>query len=106
MCIPPLHASGTLCCIEVEEHGNIGAALPMQSTPCLRIDERQFNFVGELSVLVDYEVISKYIYILKHEEQYKKNPFLIQACSSFFKRIINQTKQTWIFFQIANSFLK
>jgi hypothetical protein len=62
--------------------------------------ERQFNFVGELSVLVDYEVISKYIYILKHEEQYKKNPFLIQACSSFFKRIINQTKQTWIFFQI------
>ena len=51
--------------------------------------ERQFNFVGELSVLVDYEVINKYIYILRHEEQYSKNPFLIQACSSFFKRIIN-----------------
>lgn len=56
--------------------------------------------MSELSVLVDYNVIEKYIYVLKHEEHYKKNPFLIQACSSFFKRIVNQTKQTWIFFQI------
>jgi hypothetical protein len=39
--------------------------------------ERQFNFVGELSVLVDYEVIDKYIYLISHEEQYSRNPFLI-----------------------------
>lgn len=73
--------------------------------------ERSFNFVSELAVLVDYDVIEKYIYILKHDNQYTKKPQLIQACSSFFKRIMHQTKQTWIFFQIEtlsvmNAFLQ
>jgi len=62
--------------------------------------ERTFNFVSELSVLVDYDVISKYAFILKHESIYSKKPLLIKACSSFFKRIISQTKQSWIFFQV------
>ena len=62
--------------------------------------ERTFNFVSELSVLVDYDVISKYAFLLKHESIYSKRPLLMKACSSFFKRIISQTKQTWIFFQI------
>ncbi len=28
--------------------------------------ERQFNFIGELTILVDYEVISKYVSVLSH----------------------------------------
>lgn len=39
--------------------------------------ERSFNFVSELSVLVDYDVISKFVYILQHESQYSKKPKLI-----------------------------
>ena len=62
--------------------------------------ERQFNFLSELSTLVDYNVIEKYLYVIKNDSQSKKNPFLLQACTVFFRRIINQTKQTWIFFQI------
>jgi hypothetical protein len=62
--------------------------------------ERQFNFVVELSRLVDYEVIEKYTYMLSQHQMYRHRPILIKACSSFFKRIISQTKQTWIFFQL------
>jgi hypothetical protein len=51
--------------------------------------ERQFNFLSELSTLVDYDVIDKYLYVLKNENQSKENPFLIQAATSFFKRIVN-----------------
>ena len=54
--------------------------------------ERQFNFVSELSVLVDYNVIDKYISVLKSDDNYSKNPFLVKACTTFFRRIINQTK--------------
>jgi hypothetical protein len=60
--------------------------------------ERTFNFVSELSVLVDYEVIQKYISVLKMKDSYEKKPLLIKAVTTFFRRIISQTKQTWIFF--------
>lgn len=61
--------------------------------------ERQFNFVGEISVLVDYAVISKYALILTDKEHSKKTT-LIQAVSTFFKRVVNQIKASWIFFQL------
>ena len=51
-------------------------------------------------MLVDYNVIDKYIFVLRNKDLYSKNPFLIKAVNVFFKRIINQTKQTWIFFQL------
>ena len=35
--------------------------------------ERQFNFVSEISIFVDYTVISKYMLILR-DKDYKKNP--------------------------------
>jgi hypothetical protein len=62
--------------------------------------ERSFNFVSELSILVDYDVIDKFLYVLRNELQYANKPTLLQACSNFFRRIIQQTKQTWIFFQV------
>ena len=48
--------------------------------------ERQFNFVSEISVLVDYNVISQYMIILR-DKDYEKNHELLQATSKFFNRI-------------------
>ena len=39
--------------------------------------ERGFNFVSELSTLVDYDVIEKYLFLIKTDTQTKKNPFLL-----------------------------
>ena len=36
--------------------------------------ERQFNFAQELSELVKYQVVDKYLMIIKDENHYKKNP--------------------------------
>jgi hypothetical protein len=38
--------------------------------------ERQFNFVSEISIFVDYTIISKYLMIVKNKD-YKKNPVLL-----------------------------
>ena len=50
--------------------------------------ERTFNFVAELSRLVDYDVIERYVYILKNTNIYQKQPILLKALTSFFKRIV------------------
>ena len=39
--------------------------------------ERSFNFVSELSVLVDYDVIDKFLYVLRNEMQYANKPSLL-----------------------------
>lgn len=39
--------------------------------------------------------------VIKDEHQHSKNPFLLKACSVFFKRVVYQIKQTWIFFQLS-----
>ena len=62
--------------------------------------ERTFNFVSELAQLVDYDVISKYIFVVKNKSAHESKPLMIKAVTTFFRRIIAQTKQTWIFFQI------
>lgn len=41
--------------------------------------ERQFNFVSELSVLVDYDVIAKYLFAIQNERLHEDKPFLIKA---------------------------
>lgn len=38
--------------------------------------------------------------VIKDKDMHKKNPFLLKACSAFFKRIVHQVKQVWIFFQL------
>lgn len=50
--------------------------------------ERQFNFVSEISVFVDYAIISKYLQIVK-DKDYNKNPLLLQGVIALFKRIMN-----------------
>lgn len=67
--------------------------------------------MADLSVLLEYSVVDKYLYVIKDKRHYESNPFLLKACSAFFKRIVHQVKQTWIFFQletlsIFNNFLQ
>ena len=62
--------------------------------------ERKFNFLADLSVLLEYSVIEKYLVVIRDKEHHVKNPFLLKACSAFFKRIVYQVKQTWIFYQL------
>lgn len=60
--------------------------------------ERQFDFVPEIAILVDYNVIKSYVNIINHKEL-NKNPDLIIMITHFFKRIVQQLKQVWIFYQ-------
>jgi hypothetical protein len=50
--------------------------------------ERQFNFVSEISIFVDYSIVSKYLMVIKNKD-YKKNPILLQGIISMIKRITN-----------------
>jgi hypothetical protein len=34
----------------------------------VKVDDRQFNFIAELSVLVDYDVIDKHFTLVKYSE--------------------------------------
>lgn len=60
--------------------------------------ERKFNFLADLAVLLEYFVIEKYLIVIRDKDHYDRNPFLLKACSAFFKRIVHQVKQVWIFF--------
>lgn len=60
--------------------------------------ERQFDFVAEIAMLVDYNVIRIYVAIINHPEM-SQNADLIIMITHFLKRIVNQLKQVWIFFQ-------
>lgn len=51
------------------------------------IVERDFNFIGELTILVDYGVISKYVYVMQHPIL-SKEVDLLAMTSSFFKRVL------------------
>ncbi|CDW80133.1 UNKNOWN [Stylonychia lemnae] len=64
-----------------------------------RYVERKLNFAAEISLLVDYDTLSKYVMVLR-DKDYQKNPQLLQAITSWFKRIVHQLKATWIFFQL------
>lgn len=63
-----------------------------------RFVERTFNFVSEISIFVDYTVVSKYLLVIR-DKDYKKNALLLQGVISMLKRITNQIKASWIFFQ-------
>jgi hypothetical protein len=58
--------------------------------------ERQFNFVAELSCLVDYEVVMAYIWACEHTERAE----IVECTAAFFKRMIFQFKQPWVFYTV------
>lgn len=62
--------------------------------------ERQLNFGAEISLLINYDVVSRYMSIIDQRNGLSKKADLVQMAASFFKRIVYQLKQTWIFYQL------
>ena len=62
--------------------------------------ERCLNFNVEISMLINYDVISRYMAVVDHRSTLSKQADLLQMTASFFRRIVFQLKQTWIFFQM------
>ena len=62
--------------------------------------ERQLNFNAEISLLINYEVIARYMTVVDVKSSLSKQADLIQMTASFFRRVVYQLKQTWIFFQM------
>jgi len=54
--------------------------------------------VSEISVLVEYNVIKQFCQIIKNQELLRRNPKMVQYVTHFFKRVLNQIQQPWIFF--------
>ena len=62
--------------------------------------ERQLNFNAEISLLINYEVVASYMAVINNKSGFSKQADLIQMAASFFRRVVYQLKQTWIFFQM------
>ena len=62
--------------------------------------ERQFNFVAEIALLVDYRVIAQYVSTINPNSNLSKDHEILQMTASFFRRIVFQLKQVWIFYQL------
>ena len=50
--------------------------------------ERQPNFGAEISLLINYEVISRYMSIVDQRNGLSKKSDLVQMAASFFKRVV------------------
>ncbi|CAG9324990.1 unnamed protein product [Blepharisma stoltei] len=60
--------------------------------------ERQLNFVVEFSLLIDHDVISKYIFLLK---RFKENTDMVNIhVVSFLDKVINECMADWVLFQM------
>lgn len=62
--------------------------------------ERHLNFNAEISLLINYDVISRYMAVVDERGALSKEADLVQMTASFFRRVVFQLKQTWIFFQL------
>lgn len=59
--------------------------------------QRQFEFVPEIAILVDYTVVRTYVNLISHPE-FKENPDVFIIVAHFFRRMVFQLKQVWIFY--------
>mmetsp|Transcript_42796 Transcript_42796/g.56532 ORF Transcript_42796/g.56532 Transcript_42796/m.56532 type:complete len:116 (-) Transcript_42796:999-1346(-) len=62
--------------------------------------ERQLNFGAEISLLVNYDVVTRYMAVVDQTSGLSKQADLVQMTASFFRRVVYQLKQTWIFYQL------
>lgn len=62
--------------------------------------ERHLNFNAEISLLINYDVIGRYMAVIDERGALSKEADLVQMTASFFRRVVFQLKQTWIFFQL------
>jgi len=51
-------------------------------------------------MLINYDVVSRYMAVIDQRTSLSKHADLLQMTASFFRRIVFQLKQTWIFFQM------
>jgi timeless len=64
----------------------------------IQYQERQLNFVIELSLLIDHDVISKYCYMLK---RFRYNSLeMNEYIARFFLKILQDCQAEWIFYQL------
>ena len=50
--------------------------------------ERQLNFNAEISLLINYEVISRYMTVVDLKNTLSKEADLLQMTASFFRRVV------------------
>ena len=50
--------------------------------------------------MINYEVIARYMSVVDAKSGLSKQADLVQMTASFFRRVVYQLKQTWIFFQM------
>ena len=53
----------------------------------------------EIAILVDYNVVKNYISLIVNPDT-RKNAEVLLIIASFFKRLVFQLKQFWIFYQL------
>ena len=53
----------------------------------------------EIAILVDYTVVRTYVALISQPE-FKENPDVFLITAQFFKRMVFQLKQVWIFYQL------
>lgn len=58
------------------------------------------NFNAEISLLINYEVIGRYMTVVNQNSPLSKEADLVQMTASFFRRVVYQLKQFWIFYQM------
>ena len=51
--------------------------------------------------MIDYAVVDKYVLLLSNAAHHERRPLLAKATTSFFRRILQQAKQPWIFYQLG-----
>ena len=54
--------------------------------------ERQLNFNAEISLLINYEVINRYMSVVDQLSSLSNNADLVQMAASFFRRVVYQLK--------------
>lgn len=86
--------------LEDDEYGDESDE-PLADEEATEHVERRFNFVSELAYLVDYAVLDKYVMLLRNPSHFERRPLLAKAVTAFFKRILHQAKQAWIFYQLG-----
>ena len=54
--------------------------------------ERQLNFNAEITLLINYEVINRYMSVVDQLSSLSNNADLVQMAASFFRRVVYQLK--------------
>ena len=68
------------------------------------LQERKFNLMSEFAILAEYDVISKFLYLIRKNKLLTNSSQLNNSVFKFIKRVTDLLQAEWIFFQV--DFLK